>query len=127
MVKFGSWEAMAVVFASLNGIQFLSVSYIEPRVSGTALAMSPFVVLFSIFLWTYLWGISGTFLGVPIAFTILTLCAYHPSTRWLTILFGSQDVKSHPPPIAADLRAIFGSHQTPAYVGIIRSVRPVAP
>jgi uncharacterized protein (TIGR02246 family) len=29
--------------------------------------------------------------------------------------------------IAADLRAIFGSHQTPAYVGIIRSVRPIAP
>ncbi len=28
--------------------------------------------------------------------------------------------------IAADLRAIFGSHQTPAYVGIIRSVRPIA-
>ena len=29
--------------------------------------------------------------------------------------------------IAADLRAVFGSHQTPAYVGIIRSVRPMAP
>jgi AI-2 transport protein TqsA len=94
MVHFGSWEAMMIVFLSLNGIQFLSGSYIEPRISGTALAMSPFVVLFSIFLWTYLWGLSGTFLGVPIAFTTLTLCAYHPSTRWLPILFGSQDVKS---------------------------------
>jgi uncharacterized protein (TIGR02246 family) len=29
--------------------------------------------------------------------------------------------------IAADLRQIFGSHQTPAYVGLIRSVRPIAP
>ncbi len=29
--------------------------------------------------------------------------------------------------IAADLRAIFGSHQTPAYVGLVRSVRPIAP
>ena len=29
--------------------------------------------------------------------------------------------------IAADLRQIFGSHQTPAYVGVIRSVRPIAP
>jgi uncharacterized protein (TIGR02246 family) len=28
--------------------------------------------------------------------------------------------------IASDLRRIFGSHQTPAYVGLIRSVRPVA-
>ncbi len=29
--------------------------------------------------------------------------------------------------IAADLRQIFGSHPTPAYVAVIRSVRPVAP
>jgi len=29
--------------------------------------------------------------------------------------------------IAADLRAIFGSHQTPAYVALIRSVRQVTP
>jgi uncharacterized protein (TIGR02246 family) len=29
--------------------------------------------------------------------------------------------------IAADLRQVFGSHETPAYVGIIRSVRPMAP
>ena len=29
--------------------------------------------------------------------------------------------------IAADLRQVFGSHQTPSYVGVVRSVRPVAP
>ena len=28
--------------------------------------------------------------------------------------------------IAADLRQIFGSHQTPAYVAVVRSVRPIA-
>jgi uncharacterized protein (TIGR02246 family) len=29
--------------------------------------------------------------------------------------------------IASDLRRVFGSHPTPAYVGLIRSVRPMAP
>ena len=29
--------------------------------------------------------------------------------------------------IAADLRQVFASHQTPAYVGLVRSVRPMAP
>ncbi|SFL06924.1 SgcJ/EcaC family oxidoreductase [Geodermatophilus ruber] len=29
--------------------------------------------------------------------------------------------------IAADLRQVFGSHQTPSYVALVRSVRPVAP
>ncbi len=29
--------------------------------------------------------------------------------------------------IAADLRQVFGSHQTPTYFGVVRSVRPMAP
>src|SRR3712207_6714376 len=29
--------------------------------------------------------------------------------------------------IAADLRAIFGSHQTAAYLGLVRPVRPIPP
>ena len=29
--------------------------------------------------------------------------------------------------IAADLRQVFASHQTPSYVAVVRSVRPVAP
>ena len=59
MVQFETWQAVIVVFACLNVIQFVVGSYIEPRLSGSALAMSPFVVLFSIFLWTFLWGLPG--------------------------------------------------------------------
>jgi AI-2 transport protein TqsA len=49
------------------------------------------VVLFSILLWTYLWGLFGAFIGVPIAIALLTLCAEHPSSRWIAELFGSSD------------------------------------
>jgi hypothetical protein len=38
------------------------------------------IVLFSIFFWTFLWGLFGTFIGVPIALAILTFCAAHPSS-----------------------------------------------
>jgi AI-2 transport protein TqsA len=93
MVEFESWKAVAAVFAGLNAIQFMVGNYIEPRLSGTALSMSPFVVLFSIFLWTFLWGLPGTFIGVPIAVAVLTFCAYHPDARWLAILLGAPDQK----------------------------------
>jgi AI-2 transport protein TqsA len=72
-------------------------SYIEPRLSGTVLAMSPFVVLFSIFLWTFLWGLPGTFIGLPITIAVLTFCAQDPATRWLAIQLG--------PPEETDLPA----------------------
>ena len=63
-------------------------SYVEPRLSGSVLAISPFVVLFTIFFWTFLWGLFGTFIGVPIVLAILTFCAQHPSSRWMADLLG---------------------------------------
>jgi AI-2E family transporter len=69
--------------------------YIEPRVSGTVLSISPFVVLFSVFLWTFLWGLFGAFIGVPITIALLTFCAQHPSTQWLANLLGGP--KGAPP------------------------------
>jgi AI-2 transport protein TqsA len=96
IVEFESWQAVMAVLVCLYVIQSGVGSYVEPRLSGTALAMSPFVLLFSIFLWTFLWGISGTFIGVPIAVAVLTFCAHHPNTRWLAILLGPPDGKDDP-------------------------------
>ena len=62
--------------------------HVEPRVSGAMLAMSPTVVLLAVFLWTYLWGLFGAFIGVPIVIAIVTFCAYHPSSRWIADLLG---------------------------------------
>lgn len=91
VVEFQDWRSAALVFAALNLIQFSIGSYLEPRVSGNALSISPFLVLFAVFFWTYLWGIFGAFIGVPITIAILTFCDQHDSTRWLAQLFGSAD------------------------------------
>jgi len=91
LAQFESLQAALVVFACLNVIQFVIGSYIEPRVSGNALAISPFIVLFSVFFWTWMWGLFGAFIGVPIAIAALTFCAQHPSTRWLADLLGAPD------------------------------------
>jgi AI-2 transport protein TqsA len=88
LAQFASWQAALAVFVCLNVIQFVIGSYIEPRVSGSALAISPFVVLFAVFLWTFLWGLFGAFIAVPITIAVLTFCAQHPSSRSLSDLFG---------------------------------------
>ena len=91
MTQFESWPAVLGVFVCLNVIQFVVGSYIEPRVAGSMLSISPVVVLFAIFFWTFLWGLFGTFIGVPITLAILTFCAAHPSSRWVADLFGGPD------------------------------------
>jgi predicted PurR-regulated permease PerM len=89
LAQFESLQWALVVFAGLNLIQFVIGSYIEPRVAGKKLAISPFVVLFSVFLWTFLWGLFGAFIGVPIAIAALTFCAQSRSARWLAVLLGA--------------------------------------
>ena len=88
MAQFGSWQAVLGVFVCLNIIQFVIGSYVEPRVSGNVLSISPMVVLFAVFFWTFLWGLYGAFIGVPIAIAALTFCGHYPSTRWIAELLG---------------------------------------
>ena len=89
LAQFTSWQAPLAVFAGLNAIQFVVGSYVEPRVCGTALALSPILVLFAVFFWTFLWGLFGAFIGVPITIVLLTFCSQHPSSQWLAELLGT--------------------------------------
>jgi AI-2 transport protein TqsA len=91
MTQFSTWKAVVELFLALNVIQFVIGSYVEPRVSGTVLAISPSAVLFAVFFWTFLWGLFGAFIGVPIAIAIITFCSYYPSSRWVADLFGGRE------------------------------------
>ena len=90
LAQFESWKLAIAVFACLNVIQFFIGSYLEPRIAGATLSMSPFIVLFAVFFWSFLWGISGAFMGVPIVIAALTVCEEHESSRWIAILLSGQ-------------------------------------
>ena len=47
--QFESLYAALIVFIALNILQFVIGSYIEPRVAGIAVSVSPFMVLFAVF------------------------------------------------------------------------------
>ncbi len=79
--QYQSLSLMIWVFIGLNAVQFVVGSYIEPRVAGAAVSLSPFLVLFAVFFWAFLWGIAGAFIGVPILIAVASLCARSPATR----------------------------------------------
>jgi predicted PurR-regulated permease PerM len=93
LAQYASWQSALAVFLCLNIIQFVIGSYVEPRVSGSAVAICLVVVLFSVLLWTYLWGLFGAFIGVPITIALVTFCAQHPSSRWLAVVLGQRGAR----------------------------------
>jgi AI-2 transport protein TqsA len=97
--QFESLSAALVVFVGLNFLQFVIGSYIEPRVAGTAVSVSPFMVLFAVFFWGMLWGVAGAFIGVPILIALATVCARYPAARPIAMLLsadGPAYVKTKP-------------------------------
>ncbi len=60
-------------------VQFMIGSYLEPRLAGGRLAMSPFLVMFSVFFTALLWGIPGAFMGVPLAIALLSDLSLEPT------------------------------------------------
>jgi predicted PurR-regulated permease PerM len=90
IAQFDSWQPIVIIVLGLFAIQFTIGNYLEPLVAGAALSISPLAVIFAVFFWSFLWGIPGAFIGVPITIAILTLCELSPSSRWIaTLLSGS--------------------------------------
>jgi predicted PurR-regulated permease PerM len=96
LVQFGTFGDTLAVLAGLNLIQFVVGNYVEPRVSGAQLSLSPVMVLFGVFFFTWLWGLFGAFIGVPILIAVLTFCAENPGTRWIAELLGSAPPRPTP-------------------------------
>ena len=90
IAQFESWQMAVLVFGGLNLIQFLVGSYLEPRIAGNAVSLSPFLVLFAVFFWAFLWGIAGAFIGVPIVIAAITICEQNPSGGWVADLCGGR-------------------------------------
>jgi predicted PurR-regulated permease PerM len=90
LLQFGSWQAVVTIFAVLQVIQFLIGSYLEPRLTGNYLAVSPFMVLVAVFLGAFLWGIPGAFIGVPVLIAALTLCEQFEGGRPVAALLSGR-------------------------------------
>ncbi|MFH0734661.1 MAG: AI-2E family transporter [bacterium] len=66
LLQFGSVGYAALLAAILIVFQNLIGNIVEPKIFGNRLGINPIVILFSLLLWGYIWGIVGMILSVPI-------------------------------------------------------------
>jgi len=64
---------------------------IEPRVVGKEMTLSPTLTLFSVIFWTWVLGGMGAMLAGPLAALMILVFGSFDDTRWLAILFSSDD------------------------------------
>jgi len=76
------WPALWILLI-LTVIQQSLGGFVEPKLMGEGLGLSPLVVLFSLFFWGWLWGILGMILAVPIAAMVKIICSNIPSLKFV--------------------------------------------
>ena len=86
ILQFGSFWPFAWVFGSIMIIHTIIGNYVEPRVMGKSLNLSPLVVLVALAFWGSVWGLLGMLLSVPFTSIMLITFAQFPSTRGIAIM-----------------------------------------
>ena len=55
-----------IIAIVLIALQNFIGNFIEPKVFGNKLGINPLILLISLLVWGYIWGITGMFLAVPL-------------------------------------------------------------
>ena len=80
-----------ILFVGISAIviQNLVGNFLDPKLSGNTLNLSPFIILVALSVFGYVWGIVGMFLAVPLLSILQIICANVDSTRPIAMLIGS--------------------------------------
>ena len=76
---------------SMLTIQLVLGNVIDPKIQGDRLKISPVVILFSLLLWGWLWGIVGLFLAVPLTVALKIVFENIPGLQFVGVLMGRSD------------------------------------
>lgn len=94
IIQFESWWPFIEISVGIILVQFMVGNFLEPKLLGKSLNLSPLIILLALSFWGTIWGILGMFLAVPITVMMMIIFAHFDSTRPIAILL-SQDGYIH--------------------------------
>lgn len=80
--------AMAVG-AGIFVIEQVMGNYVDPRVQGRQVSLSPLVVLVTLLVWGWIWGVAGAILAVPITIAAMIISAHVQPLRPFALMLSN--------------------------------------
>ncbi|TDI75979.1 MAG: AI-2E family transporter [Bacteroidetes bacterium] len=72
----------------LMGVQFLIGNILDPKYVGNRIGISPVTILFALVAWSWMWGLVGMFLAVPLTVLIKIILENIEVLRPISVLMG---------------------------------------
>jgi AI-2 transport protein TqsA len=86
----GDLGTALLVGTGLFVIEQVIGNFVDPRLQGRQIAISPLVVLVAILVWGWIWGIAGALLAVPMTTALMVGFAHVPALRPIALLLSDQ-------------------------------------
>jgi predicted PurR-regulated permease PerM len=89
LIQIGPGAAGATALGFI-GINVVFGNFLEPRLMGYGVGLSPLVVFVGLVAWGWIFGPVGMLLSVPLTMTLKMALESDDRTRWVAILLGSE-------------------------------------
>jgi predicted PurR-regulated permease PerM len=89
---FDDWTRPLGVIGLFAVLELFNYVVLEPWLYGSHTGLSPVALLLAAAFWTWVWGIAGLFLAVPLTVCVAVMGKYIPQLNFLYVLLGDQPV-----------------------------------
>ena len=86
LIQFGELTPFLIVLICVGAIQVVVGNFIEPRLFGKSLNVSPLITILSLAIWGNIWGITGMILSVPITVIMIIVFSQFEKTKKIAII-----------------------------------------
>jgi len=84
------FRTAAIIGIGILVIEQIMGNYVDPRVQGKQLSVSPLVILLVLLVWGWVWGVAGALLAVPVTIGIIVTCAHLPRLRPIALFLSDE-------------------------------------
>jgi len=82
------WQAITI-FVAIQVVATIVGNFIYPRLQAHTQNIDPVATLLSLAFWSWLWGLPGAFLAVPMTLMSMMVFTQFPSTRWVAAMLSN--------------------------------------
>jgi AI-2 transport protein TqsA len=98
LIQFGGWTMPTLVLAGFSIIQIAISNFVAPTLQGRSLSLTPMAVILALSVWSWMWGVAGALIAVPMTSAAVVLCQHFPGVRWIAALLSDDDSSANEAP-----------------------------